>query len=278
MRTRYYIAQLASPYTLGPAHTDAYLYSPAFLDVLAPFQLLPWPLFEAIWTLIIGLAVIATTRRWALVVIVMGVGDLLFGNVNLLIGAALVASFRYPATWSFIVLTQGHPGIGLLWLATRREWRALSIALGSHVALIALSGPGRRTPWAGWINILGVGAAHPYQCSDTSLQCILFQPPLVVRVLGRGLADRAGALRRTAMGPSACRWIGASGVVGWRAVRDRRLRAATGLPERPDECHGHSARTTPPPRGARSKRGRGLAAPALGLVSPWSAPARSWPP
>jgi hypothetical protein len=189
----YYIAQLASPYTLGPAHTDAYLYSPAFLDVLAPFQLLPWPLFEAIWTLIIGLAVIATTGRWALVVIVMGVGDLLFGNVNLLIGAALVASFRYPAAWSFIVLTKVTPGIGLLWLAARREWRALAIALGATATLITLSVLADAEPWAGWINILGVGAAHPYQCSDTSLQCILFQPPLIVRLAGAALLTVWGA-------------------------------------------------------------------------------------
>ncbi len=47
--------------------------------------------------------------------------------------------FRYPAAWSLILLTKITPGIGLLWFAVRREWRALAIALGATAAIASVS-------------------------------------------------------------------------------------------------------------------------------------------
>ena len=44
--------------------------------------------------------------------------------------AAIALGFRYPAAWSFLLLTKVTPGIGLVWFAVRREWRPLAIALG----------------------------------------------------------------------------------------------------------------------------------------------------
>ncbi len=61
------------------------------------------------------------------------------GNVNLLIAAAVVVGFRYPASWAFVLLTKVTPGIGLVWFAVRKEWRSLAIATGATALLIGIS-------------------------------------------------------------------------------------------------------------------------------------------
>ena len=47
----YWAVPLSDPYTPGSVgHESAYLYSPAFLEALAPIRLLTWPVFLAVWT------------------------------------------------------------------------------------------------------------------------------------------------------------------------------------------------------------------------------------
>jgi hypothetical protein len=59
--------------------------------------------------------VLMAGRRWPYVVLFPGVfWNLYFGNVDLLIGAAIVAGFRYPGAWTFLFLTKITPGIGVL--------------------------------------------------------------------------------------------------------------------------------------------------------------------
>ena len=65
--------------------------------------------------------------------------ELTGGNIHLLLAAAIVAGFRWPAAWSFVLLTKVTPGIGLLWFAVRREWRPLMIALGATAAIAGLT-------------------------------------------------------------------------------------------------------------------------------------------
>lgn len=60
-------------------------------------------------------------------------------NVNLILVAALLASFRHPWAWSLLIVTKVTPGIGLLWFAVRREWRSLGIALAATGALVLAS-------------------------------------------------------------------------------------------------------------------------------------------
>ena len=67
---------------------------------------------------------------------------------------AIVAGFRYPATWALMLLTKVTPGIGLLWFLVRREWRALAIALGVTAAIVAVSFVLDRSAWEEWIAIL----------------------------------------------------------------------------------------------------------------------------
>jgi len=40
----------ATPYGADAGSWGAYLYSPAFLQILSPILALPWPIFFGIWT------------------------------------------------------------------------------------------------------------------------------------------------------------------------------------------------------------------------------------
>ena len=100
---------------------------------------LPWEAFLAAWTVILLLAVryLVGPRLWA-VAIAFAAFELLGGNIHLLLAVAIVAGFRWPAAWAFVLLTKVTPGVGLLWFAVRREWRSLGIALGA-TAVVAVA-------------------------------------------------------------------------------------------------------------------------------------------
>jgi hypothetical protein len=80
--------------------------------------------------------------------------DLFVGNIHLMLGAAVVLGFRWPAAWSFLLLTKITPGVGVLWFAVRREWGALAIALGATLAIAAISFAIAPQVWFDWISRL----------------------------------------------------------------------------------------------------------------------------
>ena len=120
-----------------------YKYPPPLAQVLAPIQWIgmSWPAFLGLWTIVLLIALAWMGRRWTLLLLFFPpvLGELWLGNLNLLIGAAIVVGMRWPAAWSFVILTKITPGIGLLWFAVRREWRSLAIALGATAAIVAVS-------------------------------------------------------------------------------------------------------------------------------------------
>ena len=61
------------------------------------------------------------------------------GQLDLLMAAAIVIGFRWPAAWVLPFITKLTPGIGVLWFAARREWRSLGIALGATAAVVGAS-------------------------------------------------------------------------------------------------------------------------------------------
>jgi hypothetical protein len=87
--------------------------------------------------------------------------ELGYGNVNLLLALAVVAGFRWPAAWAFVLLTKVTPGVGLLWFAVRQEWRSLAIALGA-TALVCV--PTLLAPdlWRQWFGMLAAEVAEGY--------------------------------------------------------------------------------------------------------------------
>ena len=166
----------------------AYYYSPAFLQVFGPLFALSFPAFLAVWYVLNGAALVAVTRAWLPLALLTGVVDLevLRGNIETLMALAIVAGFRWPATWAFILLTKVTPGVGLLWFVARREWRSLAIAVGATAAVAAVSFVFAPALWASWVAslIANAGVSIPWE---------YFPVPLVVRLpVAAGLALLAG--------------------------------------------------------------------------------------
>jgi len=152
----YWFPPLSDPY-IRSDWTDpiAYVYSPAFLQAIAPLKALPWQPFMAVWTaLLMGAVYVLTGRRWFVVGVVLAVMELAGGNIHLLLAAAIVLGFRWPATWSLVLLTKVTPGIGLLWFVVRGEWRNLAIALGATAAIVAVSFVILPSAWFQWVDLL----------------------------------------------------------------------------------------------------------------------------
>jgi hypothetical protein len=141
----------------------AYLYSPAFAQVLAPFVRLPWPVFCAAWTAFLFVVYWRLVGRLALplLLFIPIPFEIVSGNVHLLIAAAIVAGFRYPVAWALPLLTKVTPGIGLLWFAVRREWRSLALALGATAAVAGISFAFAPDAWREWLALLVRDAGAP---------------------------------------------------------------------------------------------------------------------
>src|SRR5579859_521120 len=155
----YWGSSLDNPYP-GPqvGLPGAYLYSPAFLQALTPLRLLPWEVFDAVWT---GLGIAAAVflvgpigAALAITLLPFVYRDLFVGNIHLMLGAAIVLGFRWPGAWAFVLLTKVTPGVGLLWFAVRRQWRALAIALGVTAGVSALSFALAPHLWFDWVTRL----------------------------------------------------------------------------------------------------------------------------
>jgi hypothetical protein len=95
-----------------------------------------------------------TGRELLLVGIALGAMEIAGGNISLLLTLAIVAGFRWPWTWAFVILTKITPGVGLLWFVLRREWRQLAIALGATAAVVAVSYLLMPGAWRDWIALL----------------------------------------------------------------------------------------------------------------------------
>lgn len=166
----------------------AYYYSPAFLQLFGPILALSFPTFLAIWYVLNGAALLAVARSWLPVALLSGFValEVLRGNIETLMALAIVAGFRWPAAWAFILLTKVTPGVGLLWFVARREWRQLGIALGATVAIAGLSFVFAPGLWRAWVESLVANAG-------VSIPWAYFPVPLLVRLpIAAALALLAG--------------------------------------------------------------------------------------
>jgi hypothetical protein len=134
----------------------AYLYSPAFAQLIAPLTWLPLNVFTAIWTAMNCAAVWYLLRRWSLpsLLFLPIPFEIISGNVHLFYAVAIVVGFRWSASWALMFITKVTPGIGVLWFAVRREWRALAFALGVTGAIVAVSYALNPDAWQEWIALL----------------------------------------------------------------------------------------------------------------------------
>jgi glycosyl transferase family 87 len=160
----------ADPNNLYPnpelLHSNGYNYSPAFELVVGWGRLLPFDVFVAIWRAAIILAFVWLAGPVGALVIfwVPVASEINAGNIQILLALAVVLSFRgglWPATWAFVLLTKVTPGVGLLWFALRREWRALAVALGVTAAIAAVTFALWPDRWLGWLRLLTAGTPVP---------------------------------------------------------------------------------------------------------------------
>jgi hypothetical protein len=160
----YYRVDLDRPYAGAQVVArDAFLYSPAFAQLTEPLRLLPWATFRLLWRAgeLAALTALAGPFTLPFLFTEPIASELNAGNIHLLLAAAIVAGFRWPAAWAFVLLTKVTPGIGLLWFAVRREWRQLGIALGATLAIVAVSAVLAPGLWLDWIALLTHEAAVP---------------------------------------------------------------------------------------------------------------------
>lgn len=138
----------------GPA--GAYLYSPAFAQLISPLTSLPLPLFAGIWTaLIAGLLLWLTGRNVFVVAMLPPVLlSLVQGQLDLVYAAVAVVGLRWPAAWAVPLLTKVTPGIGIVWFLVRREWRSLAIAVGATLAVVGASFVIDPGAWLGWLSFV----------------------------------------------------------------------------------------------------------------------------
>jgi hypothetical protein len=152
----YWFPSVLDPYVASEwTNPIAYVYSPAFLQLISPLTRLPWQAFMGAWTAILLLAVrFLTGPRLFAAAVLFAAMEIAGGNISLLIAVAIVIGFRWPAAWSFVLLTKVTPGIGLLWFAFRHEWRSLGIAIGATLAVVAASAALLPDAWTDWVGVL----------------------------------------------------------------------------------------------------------------------------
>lgn len=133
----------------------AYPYSPAFAQLVYPLNLLPWSVFVGAWTaILVGAVFLLTGPELFLVGLAAGAMEIAGGNISLLLALAIVAGFRWPWTWAFVLLTKITPGVGLVWFAVRGEWRNLRIVLVATAGVVAVSYLLMPNAWLDWIALL----------------------------------------------------------------------------------------------------------------------------
>lgn len=185
----YWAAPLDAPYAPGSVgHESAYLYSPAFLQALAPLRALPWPAFLCLWTVLLLLVL-----RWLSgpllfgPLIVLTAPELWGGNITILLAAMIVAGFGRPGTWALALLTKVTPALGLLWFAVRREWRALVEAGVVTLAIVAVSWLAAPDLWTSWVDLLASSTDSSTVPGSVPIPLLLRLPVAAIVIAGAAL-------------------------------------------------------------------------------------------
>jgi hypothetical protein len=153
----------------------AYLWSPAIVQASALLRDAPW-FVDGLRAVNAG-ALVLMAGPASLPVLAFGptIAELRLANINILIGAAVVLGFRWPAAWAFVLLTKVTPGVGLIWFAVRREWRPLGIALAVTAAVAAVSFAISPVAWIDWFRMLAA-------TRELGAEWVVLPFPLALRV------------------------------------------------------------------------------------------------
>jgi hypothetical protein len=206
----YWFASLHAPYALSDwTQPIAYVYSPAFLQAIAPLTELPWQVFFGVWTAVLLAAIrYLTGPRLFAVGVLLATVELAGGNISLLLAVAMVVGFRWPAAWAFVLLTKVTPGIGLLWFAVRREWRSLGIALGATALIVAVSAIVMPGAWLEWFGLLFRLAGRDGTWAAIPIPFLVRLPFAVAIVVWGALTDRRWTVPVAGMVALPALWYG----------------------------------------------------------------------
>lgn len=174
----------ADLYGRAPMTRDAYLYSPAFKQVIWPFAQLPWPAFYALWMIAESTAFIWLLRplgwAWGVPAFLLCGFEIVGGNTLGFLAVVLVAGMRKPALWSFAVLTKVVVAIGPVWFAARREWSSVGKVAIATTAVVAVSVAIAPADWLAWVRFL-----LDHRHADSTLSIRLAVALVVVVVAAR---------------------------------------------------------------------------------------------
>jgi Glycosyltransferase family 87 len=227
----YWAVDLSNPYSRPIATVDAFTYPPPAALLFSVLGHLPWPVFQALWTMAIGLALLWLVGPWAFLFVLIPVvsSDLYLGNIHILLAAAIVASFRQPALWAFPLLTKPSCGVGLLWFLVRREWRPLGIALGTTAAIVVVSAILAPALWPAWIRyVIGTGIAPDVGTAAwVPIPLLVRLPAAVVLVVWGARSNRRWTVPIAAMLALPVLWmVGLAMILGGIALAARTRDAA----------------------------------------------------
>lgn len=266
----YWAAWRHGLYWAAPGEHDAYLYSPAFAQLVWPLTLLPWPVFFFLWagaaTAVYAWLLAPLGRTWALPLLAMCLPEIVCGNVFPYFALVLVLGFRFPGAWAFPLLLKVSPAVGFVWFGVRREWRRLAIALATAAAIAAVSYAAAPHLWAEWLRLL----LHPDEFSDPARVTsgpLLHVPPRAILFggvpLSVGLTAYAARTNRPWLLPvamilaSTVFWLNVFAVLTaiprLASNRDGRSRRP---PASPTPSRRRAATATTPPAPARARSGR----------------------
>ena len=213
----YWIYSIDDPYRIVHGTMGSMVYSPIAARLFQLDSLLPFWQFLWMWlALLVGTVLWLGGRRWWLALLAFPpvALELYHGNIHLLIAAAIALGFRYPAAWSFVLVTKVTPGIGLIWFLVRREWRSLAIALGVTAALVAVSLVVDFGLWQQWIDKeLLVSLKNPPNQPQIPIPLLIRLPAAAVLVAWGGLTNRKWTVPLAAALAMPVLWIAAFSVL-----------------------------------------------------------------
>ncbi len=248
-------------YLLAPRLRDAYLYSPAFAQLLWPFGQLPWPVFQILWAATGAVLLFWLLKplgwRKGLTLTPFFVTELMLGNVYILFATALVIGLtRFPGAFAVFAITKLAPSVVFLWFLVRREWCKAAIAVGTTVAILLASAAINPQAWVDWARFLLTSTG------DGSVGAPVRAVVAAVVVIWAARTDRAWLLAPAVL--LACPVFGGWGPLAVLAAIPR-LRALPGRAGEPSPAAANTPRRAPrtvPVRtiGPASKSGVGDAA------------------
>jgi hypothetical protein len=186
----FWIAWDGGLYDIPWRTNEAYVYSPAFAQLLWPFTMLPWPVFAAGWTLAAIGCLFWMRVPWMLAFPGV-VDDILRGNIHVFLATGIVVGLRYPAAHAFGILTKVTPGIGLVWFLVRRDWRPLLLAVGATITIALASFLLAPSEWTAWFGLLASNAGESARIQVVPLPLLVRLPIAVAIVAWAGLTNRA---------------------------------------------------------------------------------------